>query len=708
VVGVLVVAVVVVSGGSAGAADPREVDFAGDSILVIAPHPDDDILLAAGITANASHVTVAYVTNGDWCETITPAKGNAGYCQNNPIPTIGTIRQGEAVTAQARIGTAESDLIFLGYPDGDLNRLWFGSALLTARTETYASRGLGSTDWHDYRTGPGTQHAPYTKSALQADVYALIDSLRPDHIFTTGEFDRHQDHNTAWVAVSEAVEALAENTRFDETPFRTVLHSGIVHVKGTTCWGQWPDPASPTVSVDETCPSTSTWSQTCNCPLDWDARERFEVPISMQNSDLEANPKYRAIRYDYASQWQLDSGFLGRFVHKDEIFWPEVYAWGPSGIDDATGVLEGGQTVMGAPGVLVNDVAGVVGGGLTAVKVSDPVHGSVSLNADGSFTYTHDGSESTSDSFTYRPVQNGVQGTVATVNITITPVNDAPLITLLGDDPLFHAVGTPFTDPGAQVTDDVDAPSTITGVSTVNPDVVGEYTITYDYTDTSGEPATQVVRTVHVEPAAPASGDIVMTVDNGFEVFVNGVLVGSGSDWMTAQVIPVDLELGDVVAVHATDTGGIAGLLAELSWDGGSAVSDGSWRVSTDGSGDWETVGFDDSGWDLASTYGTYGVAPWNLNVAGFPSPSDAQWIWTDDTFGDDEAFFRYTVGASVPPSGDIVMTVDNGFEVFVNGVLVGSGSDWMTAEVIPVDLELGDVVACACDRYGWYCGVVG
>jgi subtilisin family serine protease len=76
-----------------------------------------------------------------------------------------------------------------------------------------------------------------------------------------------------------------------------------------------------------------------------------------------------------------------------------------------------------------------------------------------------------------------------------------PVIALLGDNPLIHLVGTSFADPGAEVTDNVDATTTIYGVSTVDPDTPGDYTITYDYVDAAMNAAVTVVRDVTVVAA---------------------------------------------------------------------------------------------------------------------------------------------------------------------------------------------------------------
>jgi VCBS repeat-containing protein len=467
------------------------------SILVIAPHPDDDVIIAAGITNTSSNVTIAYMTNGDWCETITEAKNNAGYC-GVAVPSIGTTRQAEAVTGQALLGTAESDLRFLGYPDGDLTRVWFENELRTMRTETYASRGLGSTDWHDYRTGQIGEHGQYVKADLLDDLVALIQDVRPDHVFTTSEYDRHSDHRATYLAVKSAIEL----TIGGDSTYRTTLHSTVVHVRNADCLG-WPHaPPDPTADLDPNCegtPEVETWTVTCstkgttNCPLVWEEREQFVVPVAMQNPNLNSNLKYDALEA-HASQTAFDGGFILRWANRDEIFWAEILAWKPTGIDDAYAVDEGAALNVPAAGVLANDVEGLVLGPVTALLVSGVSSGVLTLNADGSFSYAHDGSETVSDSFTYRPVQGGVNGTVATVSITINPVNDAPVA--VDDGPFGVTVGGELVRaaPGV-LSNDTDAEGggltavlktdVSSGVLVLNAD--GSFTYTHDGSETTSD-----------------------------------------------------------------------------------------------------------------------------------------------------------------------------------------------------------------------------
>jgi len=85
----------------------------------------------------------------------------------------------------------------------------------------------------------------------------------------------------------------------------------------------------------------------------------------------------------------------------------------------------------------------------------------------------------------------------------------APVIALIGSNSLQIYKGATFSDPGATVTDNVDATRTIAGSGTVNTATVGVYTLTYTATDASGNPAAQVTRVVSVvlNPAGDEDGD---------------------------------------------------------------------------------------------------------------------------------------------------------------------------------------------------------
>ncbi len=76
--------------------------------------------------------------------------------------------------------------------------------------------------------------------------------------------------------------------------------------------------------------------------------------------------------------------------------------------------------------VLANDSDPDTGDTLTVdtTPVVAPQYGSLMLYSDGTFSYTHDGSEHLSDSFVYQIRDAGDLTATATVTITVTPVND--------------------------------------------------------------------------------------------------------------------------------------------------------------------------------------------------------------------------------------------------------------------------------------------
>jgi VCBS repeat-containing protein len=101
----------------------------------------------------------------------------------------------------------------------------------------------------------------------------------------------------------------------------------------------------------------------------------------------------------------------------------------PQGTDDnyINQSAEGAVLTIAAPGVLSNDNSGGDGQSITAVVLANPSYGVLVLNANGSFTYTHDGSENLTDSYTYRVYDGLEYSTATTVHLQVTAVNDAPV-----------------------------------------------------------------------------------------------------------------------------------------------------------------------------------------------------------------------------------------------------------------------------------------
>ena len=218
----------------------------------------------------------------------------------------------------------------------------------------------------------------------------------------------------------------------------------------------------------------------------------------------------------------------------------------------------------------------------------------------------------------------------------------------------------------------------------------------YDGANTHGDLELAPRLVIEYKPPLATPASLVLSGDNEMDVFVNGAPVASSSNWMTATSFDVNLARGDVVGVHVTDLDWSGGLLAEIEWNGSTFVSDTTWRVTaTTPEPEWGLIGFDDSGWVDATSYGSWGVAPWMNWMSGFPLPTDAQWIWTDqnDNTGDDDVYFRWVVGTPPAATDTVVASADNSMDVYVNGTLVGSSSNWLEAQTFFDDLSDDDVI---------------
>jgi hypothetical protein len=91
-------------------------------------------------------------------------------------------------------------------------------------------------------------------------------------------------------------------------------------------------------------------------------------------------------------------------------------------VADAYEVAQGKTLTVAAPGVLAND-SDVLDRSLTASKASNPAHGALTFNANGSFTYTPDAAYSGTDTFTYKANNGATDSAPCTVTITVLASN---------------------------------------------------------------------------------------------------------------------------------------------------------------------------------------------------------------------------------------------------------------------------------------------
>ena len=153
-------------------------------------------------------------------------------------------------------------------------------------------------------------------------------------------------------------------------------------------------------------------------------------------------------------------------------------------LGDATVSIEVGDTYIDAGATAKDNYDGDITSNIVTVS-------NVDTAIVGSYTVTYDVSDANG---------NAAITVTRTVNVVDTT---APVITLLGDDPVTLEVGDAYTDAGATATDnyDGDITSSIITVSTVNTAIVGVYTVTYNVSDASGNTAVELIRTVNVEDA---------------------------------------------------------------------------------------------------------------------------------------------------------------------------------------------------------------
>ncbi|HEX6985810.1 MAG TPA: Ig-like domain-containing protein, partial [Planctomycetaceae bacterium] len=190
-------------------------------------------------------------------------------------------------------------------------------------------------------------------------------------------------------------------------------------------------------------------------------------------------------------------------------------------------------TVAAAAGVLAND-SDAGGDPLTAVLVSGPARGTLTLNADGSFTYTPNAAFVGTDTFTYAASDGTDQSGPTTVTITVGGPASAVVDLLTDEDDGNYAAGDLSLREAAKI---VDAGGTITFASALAGGTItltlGQISLGRDVT-IAGLGATQLTisgnsASRHFFVAAGATVGLSGVTLTGGRVFPSGILGMGGA-----------------------------------------------------------------------------------------------------------------------------------------------------------------------------------
>ena len=261
-------------------------------LLVIAPHPDDEVLAAGGLlqhlrAANGA-LRVVYLTSGEAYREGVQREDRVASPTASNYRAYGKRREQEAYAALRALGFGAESLSFLGFPNAGLTRLMttYWSERRAAFRSPYTRR--------DRPNAPDivVADSEFRGEDLTQELVEIMSDFRPTMILVPRREDQHADHCAAWFFVADA---LADLTRVH--PDRDVdLVTYIVHYYS---W-LFEDDASWTPPPPDLSGGESGW---------------LNVPLSLG----ELQTKRRALGL-YKSQMDIMAWFLNGFARRNEWF----------------------------------------------------------------------------------------------------------------------------------------------------------------------------------------------------------------------------------------------------------------------------------------------------------------------------------------------------------------------------------------------------
>jgi len=189
-------------------------------LLILSPHPDDEVLIAGGliqrVLKSGGQVKIVYLTPGDSSVgSVIKIDRNLRLAPGDFV-ALANRRHDEALVATKVLGLNESDLFFLGFPDQGLREVLAREKGDPRGPVVSRSTKLDHVAYSwAYKDGQ-----EYYADNLEADLIEICNSFKPNLVITTNPMDTHPDHKAA----SEIAEMLKSRLNFKFDLYLALVH----------------------------------------------------------------------------------------------------------------------------------------------------------------------------------------------------------------------------------------------------------------------------------------------------------------------------------------------------------------------------------------------------------------------------------------------------------------------------------------------------
>ncbi len=270
---------------------PMQEFTSNDHILILVPHPDDEVMATGGVIQKAlkakAKIKVLFLTNGDHNEPAFIVYEKRLTMRKGEFVHMGQVRRKESLEALNKLGLTEKDCVFLGYPDfGTMEILlkYWGNT----RPFKYMLTRISKVPYLNCLS-PG---APYVGESILKDMEKVIRDFKPTKVFVSSPVDVNRDHRSLYLFLQIALwDMEGEIAKPDIFPY-------LVHVK------RWPEPRGYHPDLELAPPDMLKSGE-----ISWLRLELTDEEIKMKHDAMEC----------YKSENEYNPTYLFTFARKNEL-----------------------------------------------------------------------------------------------------------------------------------------------------------------------------------------------------------------------------------------------------------------------------------------------------------------------------------------------------------------------------------------------------